>query len=42
MAFHTAPAAVRDQIMAERSFMHVSTGQAVHTAIYPLRPSGVN
>ena len=30
MASHTAPAAASDQIMAERSFMHHRTGQAVH------------
>ena len=33
MASHTAPAAVSDQIMTERYFAHLSTGQAVHTAI---------
>ena len=33
MACHTAPAAVSDQIVAKRSLMHLSTGQAVHTAI---------
>lgn len=33
MTSHTAPAAVSDQRMAERASMHVSTGQAVHTAI---------
>ena len=30
MTSHTAPAAVSDQIMAKRSVMHHSTGQAVH------------
>ena len=30
MASHTAPAVVSDKKMAERSFMHLSTGQAVH------------
>ena len=34
MASHTPPAALIDQIIAERFFMHLSsTGQAVHTAI---------
>ena len=33
MDCHTAPAAVSDQIVAKRSLMHLSTGQAVHTAI---------
>ena len=33
MVCHTAPAAVSDQVMTERSFVHLSTGQAVHTAV---------
>ena len=33
MTSHTAPAAVSDLVMAERSSMHLSTGHAVHTAI---------
>ena len=33
MASHTAPAAVSDRIMTERSFVHLGTGQAVHTVI---------
>ena len=34
MASHTPPAALIDQIIAERFLMHLSsTGQAVHTAM---------
>ena len=34
MVSHTAPAAGSDQVMAERSLMHLSIGQAVHTVVY--------
>ena len=37
MASHTAPAAVSDQLMAERSLMYLSIGQAVHIAIQQLQ-----
>ena len=33
MTSHIAPADVSDQIVAEPSFMNLSTGQTVHTAI---------
>lgn len=33
MTCRTAPAAVSDHMVAERSLLHLSTGQTVHTAI---------
>ena len=39
MASHTAPAAVSDQVMAERSIMYLSIGEAVYTALQQLQTS---